>query len=313
MELETARRVSAAPDARTPSGGRDAIVAIIATFVVLISSMVGYNAWALSRESDTPLVITVTSRQRAYVESYIKDVLLKLDGHQADPDEDRRAMEIAADALAPRWAGSVAAGQPRRSRARCRRRRAHAIRIKLAHERAPHPPARRRRATRCCPSGATSPSFEPTLFLMRLTGAQLSSVTGDAAGEEARVAQRSRSPASCASRSRSGCSARWPRSAWACSSGARPRSSRRASARSCTTRSTSSPSSTTTRSRSTRARRRVRVLGYAPSRRRRDASSPICCTRTTRRASSRRSPTSTSNPARPSSSRSACVTGTGRG
>ena len=75
------------------------ITAIVATFVVLIMSMVAYNAWGLSQESDTPLVISVTARQRSYVESYIKDVLLKVDGHQADPNEDRRAMEMAADAL----------------------------------------------------------------------------------------------------------------------------------------------------------------------------------------------------------------------
>src|SRR4029079_15787010 len=37
--------------------------------------------------------------------------------------------------------------------------------------------------------GRDSPSFEPALFLMRLTGAQLSSVTSDIASEEARVAR----------------------------------------------------------------------------------------------------------------------------
>ncbi|HEY5012606.1 MAG TPA: ATP-binding protein, partial [Acidimicrobiia bacterium] len=165
------------------------IFVIIATFVVLISSMVGYNAFALARESQTPLVVDVTSRQRAYVESYIKDVLLKLDGHQADPNEDRRAMELTADALlhggkAPSPQGSIDDLVPVPPPA------SNTIRIKLAYE---------RQLIRHLVDGGntlllvgrSSPSYEPTLLLMRLTGAQLSSVTGDAAGEEARVAHAS--------------------------------------------------------------------------------------------------------------------------
>ena len=50
-------------------GGQSRIIAIIATFVVLISSMVGYNAVELSRQSRTPLLIDVTARQRSYVEA----------------------------------------------------------------------------------------------------------------------------------------------------------------------------------------------------------------------------------------------------
>ncbi len=188
MELET-RDQSRLRRMGNAVRGQKRITAIIATFVVLISSMVAYNAWGLSQESDTPLVISVTSRQRSYVESYIKDVLLKVDGHQADPDEDRRAMEMAADALlhggkAPAPQGSlddlVTVPPPA----------SDAIRVKLAHE--------RDLIHQVVDDGNTlllvgrkSPSFEPTLLLMRLTGAQLSSVTGDASAEEARVARNS--------------------------------------------------------------------------------------------------------------------------
>jgi PAS domain-containing protein len=169
--------------------GQKKIVAIIVTFVVLISSMVAYNAWGLAQESDTPLVISVTSRQRSYVESYIKDVLLKVDGEQADPDEDRHAMEMAADALlrggnAPSPAGSIddLVTVPKPASA--------AIRVKLAHERdLIHQVVDMGNTLLLV--GRQSPSFEPTLFLMRLTGAQLSSVTGDVAAEEARVARNS--------------------------------------------------------------------------------------------------------------------------
>jgi two-component system sensor histidine kinase/response regulator len=188
MDLEV-RDTSRLRRARNAVRGQKKIVAIIATFVVLISSMVAYNAWGLSQESDTPLVISVTARQRSYVESYIKDVLLKVDGHQADPDEDRRAMEMAADALlhggkAPSPQGSlddlVRVPPPA----------SEAIRIKLSHE--------RDLIHQVVDDGNTlllvgrdSPSFEPTLLLTRLTAAQLSSVTGDASAEEARVARNS--------------------------------------------------------------------------------------------------------------------------
>ncbi|MDQ1534919.1 MAG: hypothetical protein QOF28_2680, partial [Actinomycetota bacterium] len=165
------------------------IIAIIATFVVLISAMVGYNALELSRQSRTPLLIDVTARQRSYVESYIKDVLLKLQGTQADPSEERHAMEKSADALlhgglAPSPQGSaddlVRVPPPA----------SEAIRVKLANERKlVHQLVNE--GNTLLEVGRDSPSYEPTLLLMRLTGAQLSSVTGDVAGEEARVARES--------------------------------------------------------------------------------------------------------------------------
>jgi PAS domain S-box-containing protein len=181
LELSRLRRVGHAVK------GQKKIIAIIATFVVLISSMVAYNAWALSQQSDTPLVIAVTSRQRAYVESYIKDLLLSVDGHQADPQEDEKALEVTADALlhggkAPSPTGSLddLVSVPAPASA--------VIRIKLAHERdLIHDLVDDGNTLLLV--GRSSPSFEPTLFLMRLVGAQLASVTGDAAAEEARVAR----------------------------------------------------------------------------------------------------------------------------
>jgi PAS domain S-box-containing protein len=188
MDLNT-REVSRLQRVGNAVRGQKKIVAIIATFVVLISSMVAYNAWGLAQQSGTPLVISVTSRQRAYVESYIKDLILEVDGHQADPDEDRRAMQMAADALlrggkAPAPVGNIndlVTVPPPAS---------EAIRVKLAHERdLIHQLVDDGNTLLLV--GRSSPSFEPTLFLMRLTGAQLSSVTGDAAAEEARVARNS--------------------------------------------------------------------------------------------------------------------------
>jgi len=54
---------------------------------VLIASMVGYNAFTTYNQRDTALIVNITARQRTLVERYIKDVLLKLQGIQADPND----------------------------------------------------------------------------------------------------------------------------------------------------------------------------------------------------------------------------------
>ncbi|HEX4491150.1 MAG TPA: response regulator [Acidimicrobiia bacterium] len=162
------------------------IVVIITAFVIVISSMVGYNALALSHERGTPLIVDVTSRQRAFVESYIKDVTLKLDGQAADPSEDAEALKLTANSLlhggdVPSPQGGLDDLVPVPPPA------SPAIRVKLAHEQdLIHQLVDQ--GTTLLTIGHNSPSYQPTLFLMRVTGAQLSSVTGDVAGEEALVA-----------------------------------------------------------------------------------------------------------------------------
>ncbi len=167
--------------------GQRRIVAIIMSFVVLICAMVAYNGWGLARERMTPLVVDVTSRQRTYVERYIKDVLLTLDGEPADPHEDQRALELSADSLlhgglvpAPQGGFDDLVRIPAPASA--------TIRIKLAHERdLIHQLVDEGQTLMLV--GKDSPSYAATLFLVRLTAAQLSSVTADAAAEEARVAR----------------------------------------------------------------------------------------------------------------------------
>jgi len=61
---------------------------IVALFLVLIGLIVGYNARATAKQRDTALIINVAARQRALAERYIKDVLLKVEGYRADPQED---------------------------------------------------------------------------------------------------------------------------------------------------------------------------------------------------------------------------------
>ena len=103
-------------------------------FLVVVSALDSYGVLGLQRQFHTPLVVDVTSRQRAFVERYIKDVVLKLDGVPADPNEDAGALMKTADGLldggmVPSPQGNlddlIAVPRPGNS----------AVRIKLTHER----------------------------------------------------------------------------------------------------------------------------------------------------------------------------------
>ena len=72
---------------------------IIALFLILIAAIVGFNARATAKERETALIINVAARQRALAERYIKDVLLKVEGFQADPQEDATQLQRTALAL----------------------------------------------------------------------------------------------------------------------------------------------------------------------------------------------------------------------
>src|SRR5437588_781541 len=75
------------------------ILAIVAVFLVVVSALDWYGVLGLQGQYRTPLVVDVTSRQRAFVERYIKDVVLRLDGVGADPSEDADALRVAAHGL----------------------------------------------------------------------------------------------------------------------------------------------------------------------------------------------------------------------
>src|SRR5437899_2324635 len=79
--------------------GTRAALAIVVGFVVLIGAMVGYNAYATSRERPTALVVDVTARQRTLTERYVKDTILVLDGIRADPGASAKILRETATAL----------------------------------------------------------------------------------------------------------------------------------------------------------------------------------------------------------------------
>jgi hypothetical protein len=82
---------------------------VIPVFIVLVTGIVGYNAHATAHERGSALVVNIASRQRTLVERYTKDVMLVIDGFQADPGHSGAILRQTADALLD--GGSVAAPQ----------------------------------------------------------------------------------------------------------------------------------------------------------------------------------------------------------
>ena len=156
-------------------------LAIVTAFVVLIASMVGYNAYATQRERPTALVVDVTARQRTLTERYIKDTVLALDGVQADPTSSAKILRETATALLD--GGEVVTPQGSLDqRVRIPAATNAAVREKLQHERTL---ITRMLATGTAlfRAGKASPHYATELRKLRIQGAELSSVTGDAAGE----------------------------------------------------------------------------------------------------------------------------------
>jgi two-component system, sensor histidine kinase and response regulator len=164
-----------------------AIVAIVASFVILISGMVGYNAWSLSKQRETPLIVNVTERQRALTERYIKDVLLKLNGFAADPAHDQAVLDQAATSLI-RGGSIVATTGVYSDEITIPGATDPAVRLKLRHERDLIHQLTGLGDTLLA-RGKASPTFAADVQALRLKGAQLSSVTGDAAATETQVTQ----------------------------------------------------------------------------------------------------------------------------
>ena len=163
------------------------IVGVVFVFLAVVSVLDSYGIVGLQRQYATPLVVDVTSRQRAFVERYIKDLILKVDGVAADPSEDAAALKTSAEGLlhggmVPSPQGNLAdlvhVSGPANA----------TVRLKLAHER-DLVDELIAQGTSLMREGKAAPTFPADLRALRIKGAQLSSVTGDAAGEEARVAK----------------------------------------------------------------------------------------------------------------------------
>ena len=163
------------------------IVITIAVFLILIGSMVGYNVATTASQRDTALIVNITARQRTLVERYIKDLLLKLQGITADPVPSRDVLVSTARALLD--GGEVAAPQgstdakvtiPAVQETRVRRQLEHAQQLITELTTT---------GDRLLVAGQGSGSYGDDVQHLRVLAAQLSSVTGDAAGGVTRNAR----------------------------------------------------------------------------------------------------------------------------
>jgi PAS domain S-box-containing protein len=153
---------------------------VIFLLIVLVAAIVGYNARAISQQRGSALVVNQATRQRALVERYTRDVLLKVDGFKADPKDSAEAVRQPVDVLLD--GGSVRAPQGDGSRVEIEPARNWRIRRKLENDRHLIDELIRT-GDRVLKGGPDSPSYEADVTRLRVLGAQLSSVSNDAAQE----------------------------------------------------------------------------------------------------------------------------------
>jgi two-component system, sensor histidine kinase and response regulator len=163
-----------------------ATISIITVFVVLIMAMVGYNAWALRAQQDTPLVVNVMLRQRALSERYMAEILLTAGGYVRAPDDTLRTLQDSGKALqngggilAPTGnADYVQIPRPTDPTVRAKLSYAASLIADLGHQ-----------GDALLREGTASPTFSADLTTIRLTADQLSIVARDAAARETDVGQ----------------------------------------------------------------------------------------------------------------------------
>jgi diguanylate cyclase (GGDEF)-like protein/PAS domain S-box-containing protein len=161
---------------------------VIPVFIVLVTGIVGYNAHATARERGSALVVNIASRQRTLVERYTKDVLLVIDGFQADPGQSGAILHQTADALLD--GGSVLAPQGNDDRVEIPAQRDWKVRRKLEQDRRLIE-ALTRTGDDLLKRGRGDPSYSAKVTRLRVLSAQLSSVSNDAVGEITRQTEAS--------------------------------------------------------------------------------------------------------------------------
>ena len=153
---------------------------VIPVLIVLVAAIVAYNGRAISQQRGSALVVYTAGRQRALVERYTKDVLVKVDGFQADPKDSGEAMRQPVDVLLD--GGSVRAPQGGDARVEIAPARDRKVRLKLEQD---------RRlindlivvGDELLKGGQEDPDYEANVTKLRVLSAQLSSVSNDAVQE----------------------------------------------------------------------------------------------------------------------------------
>ena len=164
-------------------GSERRLLWIVAIYLLVIGTILGYNAIATASERDAALVVNVAARQRAVAERYIKDVLLSLSGYPADPQADAQALQENAVALLD--GGTVDAVQGADGRVHIPASNDWKVRAKLNQE--------RRLIAKLVSTGddllardSGAPDLHQRILQLRIIGAQVSTITNDAVGQMTR-------------------------------------------------------------------------------------------------------------------------------
>src|SRR4051794_3520163 len=72
---------------------------VVGPYLLLIAGILAYNAIITQHERASALVVNVAGRQHAFAERYAKDVLLKVEGFEAAPEEDADVLQQTAAAI----------------------------------------------------------------------------------------------------------------------------------------------------------------------------------------------------------------------
>jgi PAS domain S-box-containing protein len=153
---------------------------VIPVLIVLVTAIVVYNARAIAEQRGSALVVNLAARQRALVERYTMDVLLVVDGFQADPKESAEDVREPVDVLLD--GGSVRAPQGDGSRVEIPPARDWRVRRKLEQNRRLIDKLIQT-GDRLLEGGRDSPRYDADVTELRVLSAQLSSVSNDAAQE----------------------------------------------------------------------------------------------------------------------------------
>jgi PAS domain S-box-containing protein len=161
---------------------------VIPVLIALVAAIVVYNARALDQQRGSALVVNLAARQRALVERYTTDVLLVVDGFQADPEGSAEDVREPVDVLLD--GGSVRAPQGDGSRVEIPPARDWRVRRKLEQDRRLIDELIET-GDRLQDGGRDSPTYRADLTRLRVLSAQLSSVSNDAAREITQVTEAS--------------------------------------------------------------------------------------------------------------------------
>jgi len=161
---------------------------VIPVLIVLVAAIVGYNARAIDQQRGSALIVNTAARQRAFVERYTTDVLLVVDGFQADPEESAEDVREPVDVLLD--GGSVRAPQGGGQRVEIPPASDRRVRLKLEQDRRLIDELIRT-GDRLMDGGRRDPQYEANVTRLRVLSAQLSSVSNDAAREVTQVTEAS--------------------------------------------------------------------------------------------------------------------------